>query len=387
MDRVAKDYHHSTEIRKSYEILPFQGVWSWLTGKEILGRKPLWESNSSELIVWSVLWIFIGVWLTSSAIFYASTLGASIALYIVGALFSTAGARYIVATVIHHGVHGHLYKSQKVNKTLCEILSTLLIVQPYESYRQFHVYEHHGRAFSTFEDKDLAAIYQLGFTPGKGKAELYTHLFLTLLSPKFHLVFFYGRLKSNLAGVPLYRLAMTLGWWTSLAGICTVLGTSNAILILLLPFVVFYQIASLLHLLTEHVWIVRGEGESVRDSHINNSLARFCGERCPDGFAPKYAAQWAKWLAMHLLVHLPSRMLIVQGSLVCHDWHHRYGTVRQWYDYARLREKHAHTLSLEENYDYHDIWGVHNALDYVFSLLSQQERSELETGQLAYRLN
>jgi hypothetical protein len=33
MDRVAKDYHHSTEIRKSYEILPLQGVWSWLTGK------------------------------------------------------------------------------------------------------------------------------------------------------------------------------------------------------------------------------------------------------------------------------------------------------------------------------------------------------------------
>ncbi|WP_181364585.1 fatty acid desaturase [Aeromonas sp. HMWF014] len=132
-----------------------------------------------------------------------------------------------MATIIHHGVHGHLYKSQKVNKTLCEILSTLLIVQPYESYRQFHVYEHHGRAFSTFEDKDLAAIYQLGFTPGKSKAGLHIHLFLTLLSPKFHLVFFYGRLKSNLAGVPFYRLVMTLGWWASLTGICTIVGTSK----------------------------------------------------------------------------------------------------------------------------------------------------------------
>lgn len=34
MDRVEKDYHHSTEIRKSYEILPLQGVWSWLTGNK-----------------------------------------------------------------------------------------------------------------------------------------------------------------------------------------------------------------------------------------------------------------------------------------------------------------------------------------------------------------
>lgn len=33
MDRVAKDYHHSTDIIKSYEILPLQGVWSWLAGE------------------------------------------------------------------------------------------------------------------------------------------------------------------------------------------------------------------------------------------------------------------------------------------------------------------------------------------------------------------
>lgn len=45
MNRMKKDYHQSTEIRKSYEILPLQGIWSWLTGKEQLGRKPLWESN------------------------------------------------------------------------------------------------------------------------------------------------------------------------------------------------------------------------------------------------------------------------------------------------------------------------------------------------------
>ncbi|MGE6177995.1 hypothetical protein [Aeromonas salmonicida] len=387
MNRMEKDYHQSTEIRKSYEILPLQGIWSWLTGKEQLGRKPLWESNSSELIVWSLLWVVIGLWLTSLAVFYAQSLSAYIVLYIAGALFSTAGARYIVATIIHHGVHGHLYQSQKMNKALCEVLSTLLIVQPYESYRQFHVYEHHGRAFSTFEDKDLAAIYQLGFTPGKSKTELYAHLFLTLISPKFHLVFFYGRLKSNLVGVPPYRLVMTLIWWAALAGMSILLGTSATILILLLPFVVFYQMTSLLHLLTEHVWIVRGEGESVRESHINNSLARFCGEICPKSFAPKYIGHWAKWLAMHLLVHLPCRMLIVQGSLVCHDWHHRYGTVRQWYDYAKLREIHAHKLSIEERYDYHDIWGVHNALDYVFSSLSRQERSELQTARLTYRLN
>lgn len=41
MNCMKKDYHQSTEIRNSYEILPLQGIWSWLTGKEKLGLKHL----------------------------------------------------------------------------------------------------------------------------------------------------------------------------------------------------------------------------------------------------------------------------------------------------------------------------------------------------------
>jgi len=385
MHRPVKGYHPSTDIRRSYEVLPFQGVWTWLTGKELPERKALWQSNSTERVMWSLSWVVLGVALTTLSVMKIENAALQVLCWLVGALFSTSGARYIVATIIHHGVHGHLYKSQKVNKVLCEILSTLFIVQPYESYRQFHVYEHHGREFSTFDDKDLAAIYQLGFTPGKTKTAMYNRLLLTLLSPKFHLVFFYGRLKSNLVGVPVYRLMMTLAWFAALATLSYFLGAHATVLILVLPFVMLYQMASLIHLLTEHVWRVRKEGESVRDSHINNCLARFCGSKCPPNFSVTYWGSWSKWTAMHLFFHLPCRMLFVQGSLVCHDWHHRYGSVRQWYDYARLREQHAQKLAAEERYDYIDVWGLHNALDYVLSSLSEQPEVELE--HLAYRLN
>jgi Fatty acid desaturase len=380
-----KGYLQSTEIRQSYNILPLQGVWTWLTGKELLDRKALWQSSSTEMVFWSLSWVVIGVALTTLSVEFVEALPLQILCWVVGALFATSGARYIVATIIHHGVHGHLYKSQKVNKTLCEILSTIFIVQPYESYRQFHVYEHHGREFSTFDDKDLAAIYQLGFTPGKSKSALYARLALTLISPKFHLVFFYGRVKSNLVGVPFYRLLMSLVWFATLSAISYFSGFIVTMLVLVLPFVVLYQMASLIHLLTEHVWLVRKEGESVRDSHINNCLARFCGSKCPPNFALKQWGHWTKWAAMHLFLHLPCRMLFVQGSLVCHDWHHRYGSVRQWYDYARLREIHASKLSAEGRYDYIDIWGVHNALDYVLSSLSNEAEVEIEN--LEYRLN
>ncbi|MEW5559204.1 hypothetical protein AB1287_02900 [Enterobacter asburiae] len=385
MRRPVKGYHQSTEIRRSYEILPLQGVWTWLTGKELPERKPLWQSSSTEMVMWSLSWVALGVALTTLSAMHIQNTAGQILCWLVGALFSVSGARYIVATIIHHGVHGHLYKSQKVNKALCEVLSTLFIVQPYESYRQFHVYEHHGREFSTFEDKDLAAIYQLGFTPGKTKPALYARLLLTLISPKFHLVFLYGRVKSNLVGVPFYRLMMTLVWFATLGVLGYFAGPLGTLLILLMPFIVLYQMASLMHLLTEHVWRVRQEGESVRDSHINNCLARFCGSKCPPDFSVKHWGHWGQWVAMHLFVHLPCRMLFVQGSLVCHDWHHRHGSVRQWYDYARLRELHAQKLSAQERYDYIDIWGVHNALDYVLNSLSESPEIEIDT--LAYRLN
>jgi hypothetical protein len=385
MRRPVQGYHPSTEIRRSYEILPLQGVWTWLTGKELPERKPLWQSSSTEMVMWALSWVAVGITLTTLSVMFIESLILQIFCWFIGALFSTSGARYIVATIIHHGVHGHLYKSQKINKALCEVLSTLFIVQPYESYRQFHVYEHHGREFSTFEDKDLAAIYQLGFTPGKTKSALYMRLLLTLVSPKFHLVFFYGRLKSNLIGVPFYRLMMTLVWFAVLGSLSYSVGIAGTLFILVMPFVVLYQMASLIHLLTEHVWLVRKAGESVRDSHINNCLARFCGQKCPPNFGIRQWGQWAQWTAMHLFIHLPCRMLFVQGSLVCHDWHHRYGSVRQWHDYARLRELHAQKLSVEERYDYIDIWGVHNALDYVLSSLSEEQEVEIE--HLAYRLN
>lgn len=49
METLIKGYDESTEIRRSYERLPFQGVWTWLTGKEILNRDQLLRSQKLAL--------------------------------------------------------------------------------------------------------------------------------------------------------------------------------------------------------------------------------------------------------------------------------------------------------------------------------------------------
>lgn len=385
MKGVIRDWEKSTSIRNTYNALPFQGVWTWLTGKEIAGRKTLWRSSSTEMICWALGWVFGGLVMMMLSLPGLSNNYWSLLSYIVGVVFCASGARYAVATIIHHGVHGHLYKSQRLNKAVCEVLSTLFIVQPYTSYRQFHVYEHHGKKFSTVDDKDLAAIYKLGFVPGKSKSILYLNLFAKLYSPVFHLSFLYGRIKSNLMGVPLYRFAMSALWIGFLAGMAWRYGAGVFFLLVIVPLVLVYQAASLLHLLTEHVWLLRKEGETVRDSHIKNCHGRFCGAPCPSSFTIAKTPQWLAWTVAHLFYHLPVRMLVVQGSLVCHDWHHRHGSVRQWFDYAALREASAQKLFREGKYDYVDIWGLHNCLDYVFEMISAS--AEVDTENLEYRLN
>ncbi|WP_340622317.1 fatty acid desaturase [Xenorhabdus siamensis] len=342
-------YKESTAIRNTYKILPFQGVWSWLTGKDIPGRKALWKSNSIEMICWSISWIVVGTLLIYLSLNNNMSSLIKFILYLVGVLFSTSGARYIVATIIHQGVHGNLLSTKSRNRVICEILSTIFITQPYDSYRQFHIYEHHGKDFSTTEDKDLAAVYKLGFEPGKTKKQLYINLFLTLFSPYFHFSYFYGRIKSNLI------------------------------------YIIVYQIASLLQLMTEHVWLLRRENETILHSHIKNSLGRFCGSPCPESFSLKYSLQWILWAFKHLFYHLPVRMLIVQGSLICHDWHHRVSNIKEWYDYTRLREINAEKLAKEGKYDYTEFWGFYNCLDHVLTMLSNSE--PIDVNNLKYRLN
>ncbi|MEX0446332.1 fatty acid desaturase [Xenorhabdus sp. SGI246] len=378
-------YKESTAIRNTYKILPFQGVWSWLTGKDIPGRKALWKSSSIEMICWSISWIVVGTLLIYLSLNSNMSSIIKFILYLVGVLFSTSGARYIVATIIHQGVHGNLLSTKSRNRVICEILSTIFITQPYDSYRQFHIYEHHGKDFSTTEDKDLAAVYKLGFEPGKTKKQLYINLFLTLFSPYFHFSYFYGRIKSNLIGVPVYRFIMTIVYFLFLGYLAWWMGMMNFVLFIIIPYIIVYQIASLLQLMTEHVWLLRRENETILHSHIKNSLGRFCGSPCPESFSLKYSLQWIIWAFKHLFYHLPVRMLIVQGSLICHDWHHRVSNIKEWYDYTRLREINAEKLAKEGKYDYTEFWGFYNCLDHVLTMLSNSE--PIDVNNLKYRLN
>lgn len=126
-----------------------------------------------------------------------------------------------------------------------------------------------------------------------------------------------------------------------------------------IPLTVIYQICSLLHLVTEHARVLRTSSAKVRDSHINNSHSRFCGRALPSsnlsGIA--WGASWMTWWAEHLFVHLPTRLLIVQGSLIVHDWHHRFGTNRNGPNAIQKREEDLQKEFARGVYTYNHMWG------------------------------
>ncbi|MGV4935335.1 hypothetical protein ACVCGZ_05900 [Serratia nematodiphila] len=152
METLTKGYDESTEIRESYEILPLQGVWTWLTGKEILDRDHLWRSSSAEMVAWSLVWVVVGVLLTVLAVYYSESTVISVTAYVIGVIFSASGARYVIATIIHHGVANMNVSDLKLTAPATARLlgkgakvRLVPLLEPTAALLNSYLQEHHGR--------------------------------------------------------------------------------------------------------------------------------------------------------------------------------------------------------------------------------------------------
>ncbi len=376
----------SQRIRESYAGLPFQSFWSWLTGKELSGRVEIKNNSRFGALLSSTALFFGGVYLSSLVV---KSNDISNWFLIFTSMISVAGARYIVATMIHQAVHNSLFDSTHLNRIYSELFSTILVVQPFDSYRKFHVEEHHSNAFSTLDDKDLSALYKLGFTPGTSVSEMKRKLFSHCISPKFHLQYLIGRIKSNFVDTPLYRKTLSFVWLSSLVFLAYKAGPIMFSLVVIIPFVFIYQVCSLLHLITEHLWVVKSHGLASEQAHIDNCLGRFNGREMPslEGAWLKGSINRLIWFGEHLVYHLPIRLLVLQGTLTVHDWHHRYGAHPGWANTIQLREEEVQAQIASGDSNYIDVWGFHNVINYVLESISNAEPITEYDSSYEYRLN
>jgi hypothetical protein len=383
-DFLTSDYASTND--HPFAGLPFAGFWVFLSGKEILGRKRRFVPTGAHYLATSLVWLGTGV----AGMYWALQGGwLSVPLYLVSMVLIIGGARYMVATNIHMMAHNLMFATPTANLWWGEVLTTIFFIQSYTRYRADHL-KHHGRVFGTLKDGDGLSVVKLGFTPEKSRAELWRNLLRLCCSPRFHLNFIKGRCKENFVLCPNYRKVMAGAWLLLLVVFGYRFGAALILHAYILPVILFSQVASLLQLLCEHVWVSTTLG--CRDRHLLLTNARYCGVPLPkrSGNIAGDALGLLLWAGRTVFVELPARIMVLQGSLPEHDWHHRHAGSKQWPDGKMLRAcEVAGEMPSRQQPPYLEVWGSIEILDRVFRSISRSlpfpEMSELMlAGKLDY---
>lgn len=346
--------------RRLYDLI--QHLLTWVTGKPLTGQQPAlgltpWghlASTSLLLILGSLVsgvsWRTGGAWLVFVPVGMSMTLSASRTLWL---------------TDLHAAAHDSFSRTRAVNHLVGDMISLLMLVLPWKGYRQSHTVMHHGVGFTTADrDDDGAFLYWLGLRPGLSKAMLWRRLAWGLVSPRTHLTYLAARLRVNLVGSGVGRGHATVAYLSGLAILGGMIGWDTLAVAWLLPMTALYQASSIAGWSGEHLWFVP-KGDDKVAWHRDATHARFMGEHYPADAALAHRLTW--WARM-LLVHLPSRCLVVPGDLPAHDYHHRYPKRRDW-----PRAIYARQRAIEAGADFpHETWGLFGAIDRVFSVMSTQ---------------
>jgi len=332
-----------------------QTFLTWLTGMPYKGEE---ITNNSRFYYLASSIAKLGVGVTASAWLWHE-LTKIIVLQVVPYLVIVGAARDLLPSIAHMCIHCKFTGNRKTDHFISDCITTLLFLQDSEGYFVDHIKKHHNiNMFATPEDPDAALLLRLGFHPGLSKEAYWQKLYQTMISPSFHWFFLKRRFLSNYVTATLQRRIMALAW---LIIIVTIVIQTNSfstfIVSWVIPLTFCYHISALCQYCSEHLFFATSGSKS---------LGRFCGEALPKASFRECPQAWIGWLFRMIFYHLPVRIAVLPGTLPEHDFHHKYPSDSNWMNgkYSRQREIDAGVQG------YVDIWGLHNALDYVFEHLS-----------------
>ncbi len=340
-----------------------QSLLTWLTGKPLSGQMPYFP---------------LGPWLhlTSTIAVLSGSAAASVGLWNAGGLWlcflplsigaTVSASRVLWLTDLHAAAHGSFSHRSIINRIVGDVVSLPLLVLSATGYRTSHITKHHGPGFCSEDDDDDAAfLHWLGIRPGRSRLELWIALLRGLVAPRTHLVYLRARLRANLLSSGGWRRLWTVTYLCSLALAGHLIGYGALIVAWVLPLTILYQMSSITGWAGEHLWF--HQAGSDRKGWLRDAThARLLGEPYPN-VAPLSVR--LGWWARLVLIHAPSRLLVVPGDLPAHDWHHRYPRRSEWPHaiYARQRD-------IENGHSFpHETWGVFGAIDRVFDAIARME--------------
>jgi len=339
-----------------------QPYLTWVTGVPLAGDRQLIRWSPAKAGVLGVVQMIGGIALGAVAI--ASLRAWTPPVLVLSWLITTGGMRRLDVVVVHQTLHRMFLKTARGNRVIGELITTLLWRTPYDKNRREHL-THHAFPCS-MKDIDTRYLLSTGMRPGLTRAEYRRYMTRSLLSPKHHGSFFYGRVKANVTlGPPRYRLAMSVAY---LGATIAVLATSGLwvewLVLWVVPASYLFQNATFLYTHTEHRWWIFSNAERLtRQQRDQLTFGRFCGEAVPDVASqpwPRRMGAWAKWWLRIVFVHSSYRLFILVGDTVQHDLHH----VRPSCDWANSAYVRSDDIAAGSE-RYSDVWG--SLVDHLYA--------------------
>lgn len=357
-------------IRNSMRALPgfMQPFLSWLTAKplhEDLDKvRPLKPFHhivvSAGLIAGGALLAGIG---------YSQ---ASIALWLLGFVLATGGIKQMQVMICHNCAHDMVFESRETNMTVGRIISGVLMLKPFDSYKSEHALHHSSKTLLTDDDDTLSYLQSVvGLKPSDSIASMWTKLVSTALSPLAVLRSCWGRLKGTATAENRRVAVLTLVFWAGLALLSAVLGHFDLFIVAwVIPIFAGYHISTTFRLAAEHTWpsvdVLERRGI---DFICESTTGVFIGEelRIPEGVGTvRRFAHISVWLIKMLAFHLFVRVFVMVGDTPCHDFHHRRPRSKDWPNYITARERDRLEGSKPFPTNYADNWGYINSVTTNF---------------------
>jgi hypothetical protein len=363
-------------------VLPafLQPFLTWLTGKPLQGETPTQLTPLHHLAGALIAFVF-GVATSAMAL---TLMGGWLVLLLPGWVATVHGARKLQVVILHHCSHYRVFGSKHWDTSLGTAIAAALVIQSFDEYRREHIDDHHSARHMTREDPSIRFLLQVvGLRAGMTLDQLRRRLLIALISPRFHGRFIAIRAASLLGSTPWHHQLLAGGF---LVLLLSIVATTNSWLVFLVaylfPLTILYHTSACLRLCVKHTFPERGVGR-LRNRAVLASFtnAVFLGEPAPQRGAPLHAqmAAWTRWTFLTVFVHLLTRLFVLVGDTVCHDFHHRHPQ-EDWANYIFARQ-----ADIEAGHAgwpaYTEVWGMRDALDEVFISLGTADASQFHLAE------
>lgn len=323
-------YGPQGNLRAAYARLPFQPLWTWLTGKgqaqpaDVLKQRM--EQTGERFLLAHLLFtwtVMIGLVLLGKAVLEGAFHPLLSVLLVLAAWVLMVNRLRSMQATFHYLTHGAVLKDKARAQRYARLfLSTPLLYQDWDTYNQSHVREHHNiHVLCTDIDPDQRFIQAQGFYPGMPELAYWWRVICTPFRPAYLLRQWRATLHDCFVRPPRDEVRFRLAFWAVLLVLLWATDSLMAFaLIYGIPRAVLFEHSMWLQLFTEHLWFYqREDGRADKPHYGRLTWGRFQGRTPPSGGV----VAWSTWLLKALLLDVPVRLYVYPQDLPNHDAHHR----------------------------------------------------------------